>query len=277
MTSLEELVLNENEIENIPDTIGFLRNLMTLILDSNQLNQIPSSLGSCIKLRVLSLAENELKTIPDEIGHLTNLRVLNLNSNTLTHLPFSLTKISDLQALWLSENQQKPLVNLQSDVDEKGQKVLTCFLLPQLPKIEKSPNSPGSRDDQSNSNSSARPAITFSNDSTKQGDEDQLTAKLIRNPTPYPKELKAHARHARNLALKRKDNSVPDVVETSNAYFAEEALKVATDSNVPKSSQYAIKSAVVTKSNAQILSNKEEDSPAVYYCHNESTNSGIAL
>jgi protein scribble len=38
----------------------------------------------------------------------------------------------DLKALWLSENQAQPLLKFQTDYDERtGQKVLTCFLLPQ--------------------------------------------------------------------------------------------------------------------------------------------------
>lgn len=37
-----------------------------------------------------------------------------------------------LRALWLSENQNKPQVQLQSDtLPETGQRVLTCFMLPQ--------------------------------------------------------------------------------------------------------------------------------------------------
>lgn len=41
--------------------------------------------------------------------------------------------------------------------------------------------------------------------------EDHITSKLIRAPTPYPKELKAHARHARNLALKKKDINITEI------------------------------------------------------------------
>lgn len=44
----------------------------------------------------------------------------------------SITNCGHLKALWLSENQAQPMLKLQKDVDEDtGQKVLTCFLLPQ--------------------------------------------------------------------------------------------------------------------------------------------------
>lgn len=49
----------------------------------------------------------------------------------LQHLPLSLGTCN-LKALWLSENQAQPLLKFQQDVDEEtGEKVLTCFLLPQ--------------------------------------------------------------------------------------------------------------------------------------------------
>jgi hypothetical protein len=49
----------------------------------------------------------------------------------LHHLPLSLGTCS-LKAIWLSENQAQPLLNFQEDiVEETGEKVLTCFLLPQ--------------------------------------------------------------------------------------------------------------------------------------------------
>jgi protein scribble len=47
-------------------------------------------------------------------------------------LPFSLASLN-LKAVWLSKNQAQPMLNFQTDEDEKtGEQVLTCFLLPQL-------------------------------------------------------------------------------------------------------------------------------------------------
>ena len=49
----------------------------------------------------------------------------------LEYLPMTVANL-DLKALWLSENQAQPLLKFQTDYDERtGQKVLTCFLLPQ--------------------------------------------------------------------------------------------------------------------------------------------------
>ena len=49
----------------------------------------------------------------------------------MEYLPMTVANL-DLKALWLSENQAQPLLKFQTDYDERtGQKVLTCFLLPQ--------------------------------------------------------------------------------------------------------------------------------------------------
>lgn len=49
----------------------------------------------------------------------------------LQYLPFSIMQCS-LRALWLSQNQAQSMLTFQPDVDEStGEKVLTCYLLPQ--------------------------------------------------------------------------------------------------------------------------------------------------
>ena len=253
---MEEFVFNGNEIESLPSNIGLLRNLVTLIGDCNQLTALPVSIGSCVKLSILSLAANQLKVIPDEIGRLSSLKVLNLNSNSLTYLPISLTKITNLQALWLSENQTKPLVQLQTDIDSQtNQKVLTCFLLPQIPlQSRNSPKSIVSPNDSNANSLSDKQMIKFSNDSSQIDDdiEDRITTKLIRAPTPYPKELKAHARHARNLALKQKEPNFstanPEIMTKDNS----ESVILNPENGIhlemeTKSTPFEIKEAKVSK------------------------------
>ena len=53
------------------------------------------------------------------------------HSNRLEYLPMTIANLN-LKALWLSENQAQPMLKFQTDFDERtGQRVLTCFLLPQ--------------------------------------------------------------------------------------------------------------------------------------------------
>ena len=105
LKSLEELAINDNLLECLPDSIGRLEKLQTLILDCNLLTRVPVSITNCSQLRLLSLAENRLSELPEEIGMLNNLKVLNLSGNDLESLPASLVNIP-LSALWLSDNQR---------------------------------------------------------------------------------------------------------------------------------------------------------------------------
>lgn len=57
--------------------------------------------------------------------------VLLISVCRLEYLPFTIANLN-LKALWLSENQAQPMLKFQTDFDERtGQRVLTCFLLPQ--------------------------------------------------------------------------------------------------------------------------------------------------
>lgn len=109
---------------------------------------------------------NKVQRIPHELGHLSRLSVLNISDNYIQNLPFSITRLRKLSAIWISENQvsgskdydlewilfflvlnflftiiianflqNKPLVPFQSSIDpDTGQRVLTCILLPQIPR-----------------------------------------------------------------------------------------------------------------------------------------------
>ncbi|XP_063614669.1 mucin-2-like isoform X1 [Penaeus indicus] len=205
LAALEELVVTQNDLETLPASIGLLRALHTLHVDDNLITELPPEIGSCVQLTVLTAASNRLTSVPAELGHLPKLAVLNLCDNLIPHLPVSLTKLK-LRALWLSENQNKPQVQLQSDtLPETGQRVLTCFMLPQQVRshqpemVVETDTFPGQGWDEQRR---AKTLIKFAFD----GDVDK-PGRLTRAPTPYPKELKALAKHARNLHSLQKDPS----------------------------------------------------------------------
>ena len=131
-SSLQELILTENKLSELPATIGNLTQLTNFNVDRNFLREVPSQIGNLTRLGVLSLRENQLSSIPVEIGQLRELRVLDISGNRINNLPYSITALN-LKALWLAENQSQPLLKFQTDYDEHTrQKILTCFLLPQL-------------------------------------------------------------------------------------------------------------------------------------------------
>nr|XP_045595962.1 mucin-17-like isoform X1 [Procambarus clarkii]XP_045595963.1 mucin-17-like isoform X1 [Procambarus clarkii] len=202
LSALEELVVTRNDLETLPASVGLLRALHTLHVDDNVLTELPPELGSCSRLTVLTAASNSLTSVPAELGHLPRLTILNLCGNLIPHLPVSLTKLK-LRALWLSENQNKPQVQLQSEtLPETGQRVLTCFMLPQQrdqqsETVVEADTFPGQSWDEQRR---AKTLIKFA----FEGDVDK-PGRLTRAPTPYPKELKALAKHARNLHSLQKD------------------------------------------------------------------------
>ncbi|XP_053395537.1 leucine-rich repeat-containing protein 7-like isoform X4 [Mercenaria mercenaria] len=202
LSALSELNVSANELRELPSSLGLLRYLRTLYADENELEFIPAELGSCSGITVLSLRSNKLSYIPDEIGRIPRLRVLNLSANQLRCLPFTIVKCKELQALWLSENQTRPLITLQSEHEpDTGRKILTCYLLPQRP-LQDSGDHGGDTDsfhasmwEEERRN---RQQIHF-----EFGDDSDVDGSLIRQPTPYPKEMREKARHLKNLALRQ--------------------------------------------------------------------------
>uniref|UniRef100_A0A3Q2Y692 Protein scribble homolog n=1 Tax=Hippocampus comes TaxID=109280 RepID=A0A3Q2Y692_HIPCM len=131
--NLTELVLTENLLQTLPRSLGKLKKLTNLNVDRNRLGAVPKELGGCASLNVLSLRDNRLAKLPAELADATELHVLDVAGNRLQNLPFALTNLN-LKAMWLAENQSQPMLKFQTEDDEcTGEKVLTCYLLPQQP------------------------------------------------------------------------------------------------------------------------------------------------
>ncbi|XP_014471632.1 PREDICTED: leucine-rich repeat-containing protein 1 isoform X2 [Dinoponera quadriceps] len=194
MSSLEELIVTKNFLEYLPSSIGLLRKLHCLNADNNYLRALPAEIGSCTALSLLSLRSNNLARVPPELGHLSSLRVLNLVNNCIKFLPVSMLNLNNLKALWLSDNQSQPLVPLQQEFNcEEDMMVLSCFMLPQKPRqdLEQMAQSAGPI---SSSIIGTGKRICFAAEV-----DSEVPRQLHRAPTPYPKELRNLARHARNL------------------------------------------------------------------------------
>jgi len=104
LSNIKKLYLNNNQLVEIPESIGNLINLQELDLSNNQLVEIPESIGNLSNLRILYLTYNKLIKIPESIGNLNNLYYLRLDFNQLEKLPDSISNLNKLQLLNISFN-----------------------------------------------------------------------------------------------------------------------------------------------------------------------------
>ncbi|XP_061463257.1 protein scribble homolog isoform X4 [Rhineura floridana] len=193
--NLSELILTENVLTTLPKALGKLTKLTNLNVDRNRLMALPPEIGGCCSLNVLSLRDNCLEFLPPELASTTELHVLDVAGNRLHHLPFALTNLN-LKALWLAENQSQPMLKFQTEDDEKtGEKVLTCYLLPQQPSPSLE-NLQNSVDDSWMDTNLNRVSVIQFVDDPKMDDEDEEEPGaekrgLQRRATPHPSELKS--------------------------------------------------------------------------------------
>ncbi|CAK6967470.1 protein scribble homolog isoform X2 [Scomber scombrus] len=192
--NLTELILTENLLQTLPRSLGKLKKLTNLNVDRNRLGSVPKELGGCASLNVLSLRDNRLGKLPPELADATELHVLDVAGNRLQNLPFALTNLN-LKAMWLAENQSQPMLKFQTEDDERtGEKVLTCYLLPQQPSPSLENLLQNSVDDTwTDSNLNRVSVIQFQEETKAEDEDDEAAAErrgLQRRATPHPSELK---------------------------------------------------------------------------------------
>ncbi len=85
------------------------KNVRWLILTDNQIKHLPNSIGDLHKLQKLMLAGNHLATLPHTMSHCTNLELIRLSANYLESLPDWLFKMPRLSWLACAGN---PCINL---------------------------------------------------------------------------------------------------------------------------------------------------------------------
>uniref|UniRef100_A0A8B9BH06 Protein scribble homolog n=1 Tax=Anser brachyrhynchus TaxID=132585 RepID=A0A8B9BH06_9AVES len=223
--NLSELILTENVLTALPKSLGKLTKLTNLNVDRNRLTSLPAEIGGCANLNVLSLRDNRLSLLPAELANTTELHVLDVAGNRLQNLPFALTNLN-LKALWLAENQSQPMLKFQTEDDEKtGEKVLTCYLLPQQPSPSLENLLQNSVDESWTDTNLNRVSVIQFLDEPKVDDEEESGAErrgLQRRATPHPSELKV----------------MKKVIEVRRSEV--HAAKPGTDLNSPKSEVSAL-------------------------------------
>ena len=103
-------ILYDTKISNVPQEICLLTNLTKIIMD-NCLKAFPLHICQLIGLRHLRLCNNTSLIIPPEIGQLTNLFTLNLHHNKIQLIPIEMSQLTRLLILNLSHNELQHIPN----------------------------------------------------------------------------------------------------------------------------------------------------------------------
>ncbi|PKG40577.1 leucine-rich repeat-containing protein kinase family protein [Psychromonas sp. Urea-02u-13] len=97
--NLEMVGFKSNQIKEVPAT-SLPKKLRWLILTDNKITTLPESLGQRPRLQKLALAGNCLTTLPTTISQLVNLELVRISANQLTECPESLLNLPRLA--WLA-------------------------------------------------------------------------------------------------------------------------------------------------------------------------------
>ncbi len=108
-STLEILVLNNNLISILPESISEFPNLKILNLDNNRINPLEQSIGNLYSLEELLVSSNILTSLPESIGKLKLLKKMYLKDNRINSLPYSIGNLKALEVLFLDHNNIRKL------------------------------------------------------------------------------------------------------------------------------------------------------------------------
>lgn len=81
------LILTNNQVEVLPNSIGQLKKLRKLALAGNRLTSLPQSMANCEALELVRLSANQLTAIPDWLLSLPKLAWLGFSGNPVCNTP----------------------------------------------------------------------------------------------------------------------------------------------------------------------------------------------
>lgn len=80
------LILTDNQLTHLPDSIGRLTQLKKLMLAGNQLTELPDNMANCRELELVRLSANKLSHLPDWLFSLPKLSWLAFAGNPFSHV-----------------------------------------------------------------------------------------------------------------------------------------------------------------------------------------------
>ncbi|XP_033738644.1 malignant fibrous histiocytoma-amplified sequence 1 homolog [Pecten maximus] len=116
LTNLKVLVLDTNELDEIPIEITKLVHIERLALSNNQLSWLPEGFNKLTNLRSLHLANNEFEDFPMQLCEIDGLEFLDLCDNKLHVLPVEISRLTELHTLLLFFNRLEALPDTICDM-----------------------------------------------------------------------------------------------------------------------------------------------------------------
>ncbi|KAK2191645.1 hypothetical protein NP493_48g02031 [Ridgeia piscesae] len=104
LSNLERMSLSNNHLSCLPPGFDRLRNMRSLHAANNAFSEFPTSICQLTELEFLDLSDNKLVAIPDDVSNLTNLQTFLLFMNNLSAVPDSICRLVGLRVLWLGSN-----------------------------------------------------------------------------------------------------------------------------------------------------------------------------
>ena len=101
--NLTMIGFKSNLIQNVSEQ-SLPKQLQWLILTNNKIEILPNSIGNCEKLQKVALAGNKIKELPNSMANCKNLELLRISANELKELPLWLIELPRLTWLAFSGN-----------------------------------------------------------------------------------------------------------------------------------------------------------------------------
>ena len=101
--NLTMIGFKSNLIQNVSEQ-SLPKQLQWLILTNNKIEILPNSIGNCEKIQKVALAGNKIKELPRSMANCKNLELLRISANELKELPLWLIELPRLTWLAFSGN-----------------------------------------------------------------------------------------------------------------------------------------------------------------------------